>query len=139
MRCMFTSPSDLLPRPFEMVMYCSIRDVGHLPICRVFLPTKCIRDRLGRALTCRPYNVSSNSQHVVKNTVGVNATRKQYVAHENNAKAKREVVLAALRARARALKICVIILEWTTSLNTSSRTLCVCLWGCPRHVERRVT
>ena len=137
MSCMFTSPSELLPRPFEMVMYCSIRDVAHLPICRVFLPTKCIRDRLGRALTCRPYNVSSNSQHVVKNTVGVNATRKQYVAHENNAKAKREVVLAALRAR--ALKICVIILEWTTSLNTSSRTLCVCLWGCPRHVERRVT
>ena len=32
-----------------------------------------------------------------------------------------------------------IILEWITSLDTSSRTLFVCLWGCPRHVERRVT
>ena len=32
-----------------------------------------------------------------------------------------------------------IILEWTTSLDTSSRTLFVRLWGCPRHVERRVT
>ena len=32
-----------------------------------------------------------------------------------------------------------IILEWTTSLDTSSKTLFVCLWGCPRHVERRVT
>ena len=41
----------------------------------------------------------------------------------------------------------VIILEWTTSFNTSSRTLFVreggregrCPSGCPRHVERRVT
>ena len=36
-----------------------------------------------------------------------------------------------------------IILEWTTSLDTSSRTLFVreggCQSGCPRHVERRVT
>ena len=36
-----------------------------------------------------------------------------------------------------------IILEWTTSLDTSSRTLFVregqCVSGCPRHVERRVT
>ena len=35
------------------------------------------------------------------------------------------------------------ILEWTTSLDTSSRTLFVreggCPSGCPRHVERRVT
>ena len=35
------------------------------------------------------------------------------------------------------------ILEWTTSLDTSSRTLFVreggCQSGCPRHVERRVT
>ena len=33
----------------------------------------------------------------------------------------------------------IIILEWTTSLDTSSRTLFVRMWGCPRHVERRVT
>ena len=36
-----------------------------------------------------------------------------------------------------------LILEWTTSLDTSSRTLFVmeggCPSGCPRHVERRVT
>ena len=40
-----------------------------------------------------------------------------------------------------------ILLEWTTSLDTSSRTLFVreggreggCQSGCPRHVERRVT
>ena len=39
------------------------------------------------------------------------------------------------------------ILEWTTSLDTSSRTLFVrmwgcgdvVMWGCPRHVECRVT
>ena len=31
-----------------------------------------------------------------------------------------------------------IILEWTTSLDTSSRTLFVCVSVCPRHVERRV-
>ena len=34
------------------------------------------------------------------------------------------------------------ILEWTTRLDTSSRTLFVregrCVSGCPRHVERRV-
>ena len=37
----------------------------------------------------------------------------------------------------------IVILEWTTSLDTSSRTLFVreggCVSGCPRHVERRVT
>ena len=36
-----------------------------------------------------------------------------------------------------------VLLEWTTSLDTSSRTLFVreggSVWGCPRHVERRVT
>ena len=31
-----------------------------------------------------------------------------------------------------------IILEWTTSLDTSSRTLYVREGGCPRHVERCV-
>ena len=44
-------------------------------------------------------------------------------------------------------KLNYIILEWTTSLDTSSRTLFVreggcpsgCPSGCPRHVERRVT
>ena len=38
---------------------------------------------------------------------------------------------------------CYVILEWTTSLDTSSRTLFVReggrMSGCPRHVERRVT
>ena len=68
--------------------------------------------------------------------------QQSFDASPTNGKAPREPLASArwpAVGLAREVSFHEILLEWTTSLDTSSRTLFVCLCVDPRHVERRVT